>query len=225
MRRAHCTADSGTEPSWRRRFARLAFIQAYRERTNNPAAAAQASTSASAAPTPAPAPVPPPLPTSSSGVTLRLAGPTASSVSTPGGAGSPPSTVPRPKKKITIANSGQTESDGTPGPSVPAPPYPTKLSKKMQAAATKIGIAFDVNDPALPQNQAERDRILTERYRMIQAFAKKEAKAKAKEKKKLEMVGEQARAGTPQYAADLQVGTPGVAAPTPAARFVYNGGM
>ncbi|KAK4703439.1 transcription factor SPT20, partial [Phenoliferia sp. Uapishka_3] len=201
-------------------FARLAFIQAYRERTNNPHGA---TTGAPAAPATSTTTSAPPLPTSSSGVTLRLAGPTASSVSTPnGGAGSPPATgVARPKKKTGLANA--TESDGTPGPStaVATPPYPAKLTKKQTAAALKAGIAYDVNDPALPQNSAEKERILVERIRLITAQQKKDAKAKAKEKKRLEAVG---GVGTPGLSADLQVATPSAAAPTPAARFAWSGG-
>ncbi|KAL8279017.1 hypothetical protein RQP46_008686 [Phenoliferia psychrophenolica] len=207
-------------------FARLAFIQAYRERTNNPAAAAAQQASAnlsasSSAPTPVPTPAPPPLPTSSSGVTLRLAGPTASSVSTPGGsganAGSPPSAAPRPKKKISIVgHTGQTESDGTPGPSVPTPPYPAKLTKKQQAAAVKAGVTYDVNDPSLPQNPAEKERVLVERIKIITAQQKKDAKAKAKERKRIEALGGGGGA------ADLQVGgAPAVAAP-PAQAFRFS---
>lgn len=210
-----------------RRFARLAFIQSYRERQNNPALAAQQAAAGTSEPTPAaptPAPAPPPLPTSTSGVTLRLAGPTASGVSTPtGGAGSPPSTTnPRPKKKLSVVNANTpaaTESDGTPAPSGSS--GPRKLTKKQMAAAAKAGLSFDPNDPTLPTDPVEKEKVLDERMKLLAVQQRKDAKARTKEKKRLAELAVASGA-----AGDLQVGGVGTPVPaTPGAKFSWSGGQ
>ncbi|KAM0748308.1 hypothetical protein T439DRAFT_328289 [Meredithblackwellia eburnea MCA 4105] len=216
--------DEGVGRGRSHAFARLAFIQAYRERQNNPALAAQAHANGhggGAAPAPqAPQPAPstsstntPALPTTSSGITLRLGGPTASSVSTPtGGAGSPPASgAPRPKKKISVIGAAAESSvDGSTPPA-------KKLSKKQLAAAEKAGLSLDPNDPSLPSDPAEREKELAERLKQFTAIQRKDKQARSKQKKE-KAAAEAAAAAAGQ---DLQVNTPGSGPGTP--RFGWNG--
>ncbi|KAI5480495.1 hypothetical protein MNV49_000648 [Pseudohyphozyma bogoriensis] len=172
-------------------FARLAFIEAHRQAQNKSQAEQAAQAAAGGAP-----------PAAGSQIkSLRLGLSTASAdgansaASTPGA--SPTATKPS-KKKASVAH----DSDGNPAP---------KKSKKASAQ-------LDPNDPTLPQDPEEREKVLAERKRQLNAKKRQESKAKAKEKKKAEAAAAQS--------ADLQVGsaagTPG--ASTPTAKFSWSGG-
>lgn len=143
------------------------------------------------APTPVPTPpAPAPAPATSSGITLRLGGPSHySNASTPGGqAGSPP------KRSDTEGLTPQASYGG--GGS-------KKLSKKAQLAATAAAassLSLDPNDPSLPTDPNEKERVLNERKRVVAGKKRAEAKVRQKEKRAMS-VQHQHQA----HATDLQV--------------------
>ncbi|KAK4056874.1 Transcription factor spt20 [Microbotryomycetes sp. JL221] len=188
--------DEGVGRGRSHAFARLAFIQAYRERQNNPAmAAGQAHTGASG-----------------SGVTsIRITAPNHGSGTSTAAASPAASAVPRKKKAGSLAPDGS--EAGTPGPSTGSFGLQNfnAQAAAMAAAAAAGGVpqvkkvkkstSVDPNDPTLPTDPAERERELEKRRKA----AKKRADAKLRKEKKA------AAAAAAQQVNDLQVG--GAASP------------
>ncbi|GAA6002229.1 Spt20p [Rhodotorula paludigena] len=163
-------------------FSRLAFIQAYRERQANPTLAAQPGSSATS---------------------IRLGG------ATPGGPAAHPPAVqaargtPQPsragspavsavsgrphKKKVLPGADAMSDSGSGVSTAVNTAAQQKKVAK----------LAAQANDPTLPLDPVERERVLAERKK-AQAQQKKAQAQKRKEKKRLEQ----------QQANDLSVGTP-----------------
>ncbi|GAA6050189.1 hypothetical protein JCM3770_000445 [Rhodotorula araucariae] len=158
-------------------FSRLAFIQAYRERQANPTLAAQPGAN----------------PTS-----IRLGGAhgggaaAAGITPKPSRAGSPAMSAAsgRPPHKKARGGDGMSDSGSGIGGAV--------STAQQQKKAAKL--AAQANDPSLPLDPVERERVLAERRR-VQQVQKKAQAQKRKEKKRLE-----------QHALDLTVGTPGSSA-------------
>lgn len=202
-----------TRPSNTTSFARLKFIETNREAQSKLAAEARLLQSS------APVTNPPPAPATSSGTTIRLAGPSAaglvSGASTPAAPSPAPtllSTTSKPsKKKVSLSH---IDLEGS------IPP-PKKLSKKAQAAALAAGLSLDPNDPTLPSDPVEKERVLKERK--LAVSVKKKADAKKQKEKKAQAAAE-AQMGGSGGVGDLQVAPTPTPSATPGARFVWNGG-
>lgn len=172
------------------------------------------------------------MPTPVAITSLRLGGPSLSGASTPHPANSPPTpagsqlgTSRSTNKKKHSTN--HTESESTPAVSTPVATAPhlnniikleplKKLSKKALAALATPEINLDRNDPTLPSDPAEKERVLIERRKLQATKKRAEAKLRQNEKKKLQIETMQALAaangGVAQsYSGDLQVGaSPGL---------------
>ncbi|KDE03039.1 hypothetical protein MVLG_06429 [Microbotryum lychnidis-dioicae p1A1 Lamole] len=193
--------DEGVSRGRGHAFARLAFIQSYRERQNNPQASVQAGPSAAAsagnvggnAATSSAAGG-----TQSPTNVIRITAPVhqiaPSGASTPRTAGSPPASISDRKKKLPIGNIAASTADdaseaGTPGPAtLPATSAAamahaasTKKAKKIAAQAANSNVV----DPTLPSDPAEREKVLEARQR-AQANKKRQENKLRKEKRKLE---------------------------------------
>ncbi|BGP39914.1 Transcription factor spt20 [Rhodotorula kratochvilovae] len=162
-------------------FSRLAFIQAYRERQANPTLAAQPGAN----------------PTS-----IRLGGAHGAAAAAaaasgitpkPSRAGSPAMSAAsgRPPHKKARGGDAMSDSGSGIGGAV--------STAQQQKKAAKL--AAQANDPSLPLDPVERERVLAER-RKAQQVQKKAQAQKRKEKKRLEQQ-------VAQQGLDLTVGTPG----------------
>ncbi|KAM0787702.1 hypothetical protein ACM66B_003762 [Microbotryomycetes sp. NB124-2] len=136
-------------------FARLAFIQAYRERQNNPAAASATQ--------------------GGSGVTsIRITAAQNSGHST---AAASPAASGLARKGGSVAPDGASEA-GTPGPSAGTFGYAGAAAAPVKKV--KKSTSTDPNDPTLPTDPVERERELEKRRKA----AKKRADAKLRKEKK-----------------------------------------
>lgn len=173
-----------------RSFSRLAFIQAYRERQANPSLAAQ----------PGANPTSIRLGGAHGAAAAAAAGPTAAGAARgptpkPSRAGSPAMSVasgrpaPAPKKGGGGARAAGGDAMSDSGSGIGGQVNTAQQQKKV----AKLG----VNDPGLPLDSVERERVLAERKKAQQVQKKAQAQ-KRKEKKRLEQQGH-----------DLSVGTPG----------------
>ncbi|CEQ40344.1 SPOSA6832_01980, partial [Sporobolomyces salmonicolor] len=182
-------------------FSRLAFIQAYRERQSNPALTAQPGSAVTS------------IRLGGASAPAAAASRSASASAHASRAVSPAGSISsqRAHKKKVLAGDHMSDGGSTMSGSVVSTAVQQKKAKKLAAQA-----AADANDPTLPADPVERERVLAERKKQ-QAALKKVQAQKRKEKKRLEAA--QAAQGQ-----DLQVGTPGSnAVGTPQAKFTWSG--
>ncbi|GAA5942113.1 hypothetical protein JCM3775_007405 [Rhodotorula graminis] len=175
-------------------FSRLAFIQAYRERQSNPSLAAQPGAN----------------PTS-----IRLGGAhgaAASAAAAARGPGGAAGGTPKPSRAGSPAMSVASARPPLPPQHQQQPHKKSRAGDAMSDGGSGVGgavntaqqqkkaakLAAQANDPSLPLDPVERERVLAERKKAQQVVKKAQAQ-KRKEKKRLEQ----------QQALDLSVGTPG----------------
>ncbi|SCV74064.1 BQ2448_6496 [Microbotryum intermedium] len=192
--------DEGVSRGRGHAFARLAFIQSYRERQNNPQDAVQAGPSAAAtagngggnATTSSTAGAAQ-SPTNVIRITTPVHQIPPSGASTPRTAGSPPASISDRKKKMPIdiaastaddaSEAGTPESATLPATSAAAVAHAASTKKAKKIAAQSV--SSSVVDPTLPSDPAEREKVLEARQR-AQANKKRQENKLRKEKRKLE---------------------------------------
>lgn len=198
-------------------FARLAFIQALRERQQNPTLAAQPGSSATsirlgggqasaAAPGGAPAPAPVPAAPPAGQHAVPIHGQIARETPRGSRAGSPAMSVAsgRPLKKPKALDNMSDSGSGVSG-TINTAAQQKKAARLAAAAAAAAAHPGPIVDPNESQQamleRTERERIALEKKRVQQQQKRAQAQRR-KERKKLE-------AQQAQQAGDLQVGTPG----------------